>query len=64
MAILTQLLNAKPSKSNIRKILAIAKKEEFKTVQDEIVKARRSAIRRALNKNSAFLKQVNNQVVK
>jgi len=64
MSILTQTLNAKPTKSNIRRILAITKKPEFKSVHEDITRRRVSAIKKALRENGVFLTRVNNAVVK
>ena len=64
MTILTQTLSAKATKSNIRKILAITKKPEFKSIHDDMTRRRVSAIKKALKENGAFLTRVNNAVVK
>ena len=64
MSILTQTLGAKPTKNNIRKILAITKKKQFKSIREDIVRRRRSAIKKALKENSDFTRAVNNAVVK
>jgi hypothetical protein len=63
MTTLTQVLQAKPTKKNIRTMLKIAKKRQFEmSVYEDIRKRRESAIRKALNENEAFKTQVSNTV--
>ncbi len=64
MSILTQTLGAKATKSNVRKMLAITKKEKFKSVNEDIVQRRQAAIKKALKADTNFARAVNNALVK
>lgn len=45
-------------------MLAVAKREKFKSISESIVQSRKNAIKKAVKNNPNFAKEVSNAIVK